>query len=154
MVLGSRLAKTKLIARYADGTGESELFSTYTPASDKDGDGLLDSWETTYFDTAEDCVPALDPDGDGYCNADEYFIGTIPTDRDSSLNLRAVACGVGGCSLTWSSVEGRTYDVEWAPSLPPSFTTIVNIPHPQGSFTNGTAGSESQGYYRLKVRKQ
>lgn len=154
IMLNSRLAETKLIARYADATGESELFSTYTPASDKDGDGLLDSWETIYFDTAEDCVPSVDTDGDGYSNAEEYFLGTIPTDMDSSLNLLAVACGSSGCSLTWSSVEGRTYDVEWAPSLPPSFTTIANIPHPQGSFTNGMAGSESQGYYRLKVRKK
>lgn len=154
VVLNSRLPATKLIARYVDVTGESELFSTYTPPTDMDGDGLPDSWERAYFDTAEDCVPSIDFDEDGYSNAEEYYIGTIPTDINSSLNLMAVACGASGCSLTWFSAEGRSYDVEWAPNLPPSFTTITNLSYPQAAFTNDTHASDSQGFYRLKVRQE
>ncbi len=156
MVLDSRLPATKLIARYVDVMGESNPFSTYTSANDMDGDGMLDTWEVQYFGSTALCSPLVDSDGDGYSNADEYFLGTIPTDMDSSLDLSTVISANSECILTWYSVEGHTYDVEWTSHLlyyP--FTNIASrVPHPKGCFTNDTDVSGSQGYYRLKVRKQ
>ncbi len=155
MVLDHRLPANKLIARYVDVIGMSNPFSTYTSPSDRDGDGLLDSWETTYFDTVADCNPSVDFDGDGYSNADEYFLGTIPTDNTSSLALSTVITGNNECILTWYSSVGLTYDVEWTPTLIPlQFSSLAGaLPFPRASYTNDTSGSEIKGFYRLKVRK-
>jgi len=155
VALNYRLPGIQLIARYLDVLGESNPFSTYTSPDDQDGDGLLDSWETTYFDSVEDCVPAVDFDGDGYSNADEYFLGTNPTNSASSLALSTVISGSSECILTWFSAAGYTYDVEWSPTLIPiSFSPLASdLPFPRASFTNDTSGSAIQGYYRLKVRR-
>ncbi len=51
-------------------------------ATDSDGDGLPDAWETTHFGHL-DYGPADDPDGDGYLNIYEYVGGTDPTDAAS-----------------------------------------------------------------------
>ncbi|MCD6219536.1 choice-of-anchor J domain-containing protein [Candidatus Calescamantes bacterium] len=59
---------------------------TSSQASDKDSDGLPDSWENQYFGDlsygADD-----DPDGDGFTNLEEYWAGSNPNEGDSEPNL-------------------------------------------------------------------
>jgi hypothetical protein len=74
-----------------DGASTTSAAVGITVVSDTDGDGLPDSWETSYGldpynrdsdgDSIED--PDDDEDGDGFTNYAEYLAGSDPTDPDS-----------------------------------------------------------------------
>lgn len=70
---------------HADGAevtaGSNPLDASSIP-SDTDGDGLPDSFETTYFGHLS-FGPDDDPDGDGLSNTDEQDEGTDPDDADT-----------------------------------------------------------------------
>jgi hypothetical protein len=51
-------------------------------SEDRDGDGLADSWELTYFGDLDE-GPADDPDGDLSSNAQEFLRGTLPMNPDT-----------------------------------------------------------------------
>lgn len=52
--------------------------------ADSDGDGLTDSWETSYgLDPNDPSDASLDPDGDGLTNQDEFLLQTDPTAADT-----------------------------------------------------------------------
>ncbi len=75
---------------------------TSAPAAlmiDSDGDGLADSWETTYFTNLNQTASG-DGDGDGVSNGDEFRDGTNPTNSASAL-FRLTVSSDGG-SLTFS----------------------------------------------------
>lgn len=49
-------------------------------AADRDADGIPDVWETAHsLDPDAPADAALDPDGDGFTNLDEYLMGTDPS---------------------------------------------------------------------------
>lgn len=57
-------------------------------AADRDADGIPDLWETAHSldpDAAADA--ALDPDGDGFTNLDEYLMGTDPSAHTATARL-------------------------------------------------------------------
>lgn len=58
------------------------LVATATFATDSDDDGLADDWEDSYL---TDFDPALDDDGDGFTNLEEYLRGTDPTQSEDLL---------------------------------------------------------------------
>ncbi len=89
---------------------------TFTP-DDTDTDGLGDGWETAQF-TDLAATAAGDPDGDGMTNADEQRAGTNP--RDPSSCVRVVSSAMNpdkSFSLTWASVPGHTYTLEYSTNL-------------------------------------
>ncbi|WP_367873050.1 LamG-like jellyroll fold domain-containing protein [Luteolibacter sp. Populi] len=51
--------------------------------NDRDGDGLLDSWENTHFGNTTSQSGSMDADGDYATNAQEFAASTLPTDRTS-----------------------------------------------------------------------
>lgn len=63
------------------------VFETPDPPADLDNDGIADSWEAIEgLDTTAD-DSALDKDGDGYTNIEEYLFylaeyAAVPADRD------------------------------------------------------------------------
>jgi hypothetical protein len=75
------------ILSFAEKVPYDPLGLTLFDKNDKDGDGFSDNWEIKYFGLngidprGDDNGPTGDPDGDGYCNAEEYLKGTDPTNR-------------------------------------------------------------------------
>ncbi|OGV77489.1 MAG: hypothetical protein A3K18_12010 [Lentisphaerae bacterium RIFOXYA12_64_32] len=51
--------------------------------TDEEADGLSDDWEQHYFGDLDE-VDTGDPDGDSFTNAQEFAIGTDPTDANSA----------------------------------------------------------------------
>jgi hypothetical protein len=73
-------------------SGVASLTVNLTILADADGDGMPDAWETQYgFSTTNAADGALDFDGDGMSNHDEYVAGTDPTNPLSVLKLFATA---------------------------------------------------------------
>jgi hypothetical protein len=87
------------------------------PPIDGDGDTMADAWELEHgldpgFDDA-----ALDPDGDGMPNLEEYLALTDPQDRASSLALGVAALPDGGILLSFGASSNRTYVLQFRDTL-------------------------------------
>lgn len=55
-----------------DGIEDWGSYSTPSPPTDSDSDGMSDAWETTQFGSTS-AMPNADADGDGYANLEEYL---------------------------------------------------------------------------------
>jgi hypothetical protein len=86
---------------------------------DRDGDGMLDSWEEEAVavlpgvDTIEQFLPGIDSDGDGWTNYDEFAGGSDPADPNSGLDwrFRLFVSGATVPVLTIGYADGATH--EW-----------------------------------------
>lgn len=77
---------------------------------DTNANGLPDAWEAAYGVTN----PNADDDEDGRTNLQEYFAGSNPTNAASVFRiLTAPLKSNGHCTLTWSSVGGTRYRVQF-----------------------------------------
>ena len=74
---------------------------------------------TTSFDIGafEYVHPLADTDHDGMPDAQELIAGTNPTDPLSFLSLQPRLIASTTMALTWSSVTGRTYTIQFKASL-------------------------------------
>lgn len=86
---GKPMTETGIIKDISEVGGYPTL--TYTPAKvpvDTDGDGMPDAWEIKHkFDPKNAADGALDADGDGYTNVEEYLNGTNPNEKINYRNL-------------------------------------------------------------------
>jgi hypothetical protein len=97
-------------------SGQVTIQSVSSDSSDKDLDGLSDSWEEKFFGSTKDAFYSDDPDGDGVDNSGEAAMGSDPTDPRSLLRL-AIAGEKEKYILEWNSAEERVYTIEVARSL-------------------------------------
>lgn len=84
----------------------NEITRAYTvttpPPADTDGDGMPDSWETTYGLNPNSAADAsLDPDGDGFTNLQEYQNGTNPN-AGETYNSNYTSMTAAGTFNGWS----------------------------------------------------
>ncbi len=129
-------------------------FSSYLGGGgggDLDGDGIPDSWETTYFGHYTNCNPLVDSDLDSFNNYREYIAGTIPTDNTSYFHITSSYLNSTDMVFDWNAVTGRVYTIQWTDDLGTPFTPIASgITYPQNSYTSNVSTS---GYYKVEVGK-
>jgi hypothetical protein len=88
----------------------------FGPDPDADNDGILDSWELTYWPTTAGHGPLDDHDKDGYPELLELALGLNPMLPDPA-GLPAVTQEGGYLTLTITKQPGVTYQVQTAGTL-------------------------------------
>ena len=109
--------------------------------------------------TASAGTPVLDPngdaDGDGVTNAAEDLAGTNPLDPASYFHVQSVmrSSTNGNVQVTWSSVPGKSYQVQFSPDLSAgSFTAISSVINATAATTTYLAQpSTKNGFYRVTI---
>jgi hypothetical protein len=96
---------------------------------DSDSDGIPDGWESFYGLNSNDPTDADDDfDGDGMTNRQEYIAGTDPSNAASIFRITSFSHNrvAGSAALTFSSVNGRLYRIEYSDNLanPNGWTTL------------------------------
>jgi len=112
-------------------------------------------WQNFFFGGPAD--PNADPDHDGYTTAQEYVMGTSPTNKDSRLDFSGQN-GSNSARITfWPFLANRAYQLLYRPEIgAPTWqtTTLSNItllPDGHGFFALDITNAP-QNYYRLKVQ--
>ncbi|MBC2606159.1 lamin tail domain-containing protein [Pelagicoccus albus] len=114
LVVETIATEATLVVEDAEGISGSFQYATVQDATDSDGDGLPDYWESLYaLDSAE-----ADEDNDGQSNIAEYLSGTSPIDPNSNLKIQSDAVDSDGyINYQWQSVSARNYIVEQSVDL-------------------------------------
>jgi hypothetical protein len=135
--------------------------------ADADMDGLHDDWEMRYGLNTKSAIgndgPEGDPDKDGMTNLQEQLAGTNPMDAESVLRLVCTRLENGAVRLTWPTVAGRKYLLEYSETLIPGFMPLAPAEFPRSAQTSGTMsfldGPPVDGarlparYYRVRVMR-
>ena len=123
------------------------------------GSGLLISyaWLQQYGWPTDGSADALDPDGDGMDNWQEWRCLTDPTNALSVLKLLAPTGDVSGVTVNWQSVTNRSYWLERATNFAssPAFRTVKsNLAGQLGttSYTDTTATNGGPFFDRVGVQ--
>lgn len=122
-------------------------------ASDNDGDGMPNKYESAHkFNQNNATDAALDNDGDGMTNLLEFRAGTDPKSAASRLVASSVSFVGGSPRVTFQSVAGRPYRVEFTETLGSPWKILLS-----GIFTDAAmqveiadaGGSVGRRYYRI-----
>ena len=134
---------------------DADLAYTRTVTNpDTDADGIPDAWELANALNPNNALDAtLDTDGDGFDALHEYFAGTIPHDPASRASITNVSAITGGWRITFSTVVGRTYRVEWSPDLAQWFSLTADIVGTGGDLAvdDLAAGTALRRFYHLII---
>jgi hypothetical protein len=85
---------------------------------DRDGDGMPDNWEQAYaLDPDDPADAALDSDGDGLTNLQEYLSGTNPREFSSGLKFDSVSAMAGTVLLRFTAVANQSYSIQYRDDL-------------------------------------
>jgi hypothetical protein len=96
---------------------------------DMDNDGMPDDWELAHGLIVGVNDAALDPDGDGLSNLQEYLAGTDPHDPNSVLKVEAIVAAGATPTLQFLAVSNRTYAVEFRGQVGAGgWSTLTNLP--------------------------
>jgi len=87
-------------------SGQVSLRVRYTP---------FVTWQFQYFGCTNcpQAAPHADPLGKGMTNTNQFLAGLDPTNSASAFRATAAPASNGGFTVTWSSVGGKTYRVQF-----------------------------------------
>lgn len=128
--------------------------------NDADANGLPDLWERRHFLQRTGTDPNGDPDGDGLRNLGEWLADTDPHDASSLFRIGGITCGAASSgvsqrvvTLSWPSVEGRTYTVLRAERLGEPFATYLeHIPAtPPENVIDLPSDDSDTAFYRIAI---
>jgi hypothetical protein len=131
------------------GSGTATTTALVTRTSEGVTDGIPDSWWSQYGIT--DRVASNDPDGDGFTNAQEYSLGTDPTDRASVFRITSVNNSGGTSTVEWSSVSGKKYRLQAKAALSDSWADVGSEVLASGASSSATHPASSQHFYRVRL---
>ncbi len=119
---------------------------------DQDGDGMPDRWERDFFGDTTSTVAAVDSDGDGMSNLDEFLAGTDPTDVSSVYPGSSIAPASGSdLTITWSTIVGRRYRIIEKNSPTDTGAEIHNVIGDGSVKSHTVANSGSTKFYCLTI---
>ncbi|HKL20771.1 MAG TPA: hypothetical protein VJ904_03130, partial [Tichowtungia sp.] len=98
--------------------------------------------------------PWNDDDNDGIPNIDEMIAGTSLLDRNDFFYILGFNTDfMGRAVLRWVPVSGRTYTIEWTPSLLQEFQPLETLTDwTQDRWTDTVNPPGSGGFYRILVQ--
>jgi len=93
-----------------------------------------------------------DDDGDGMANASEDIAGTNPFSSNSILRVTSIIrTPPSSLSVTWSSVAGKTYQLETAPTPNGTYLSVGPIVTATSGSSSETVTANSSAFYRVRV---
>jgi len=122
-------------------------------ASDADGDGLNNSWETSYQSDPNE----MDSDGDGQTDGEEEIAGTDMTLEDAFFGVANISrISADTLRVSWQSELQRTYTLECLAELgssnPPQVLAVMNGNGQEQEKLVSVAAMPC-GIFRLHVKK-
>jgi len=114
----------------------------------------LETWRLVNFGTTEgtgDAADDADPDGDGRTNHQEYISGTGPRDAANYLKILSMERTGADAAVSFASVAGKSYRVEWSDDLETWTTLQENIAGTGGgmTITDTGGGNSPPRFYRV-----
>ena len=150
---GANYGSGKTTGYQYDVSGNLKL-SQNSVITDSDNDGMADSWESSFFLTlARDGTG--DFDNDGMSDLAEFLAGTLPNNPGSLLRMDRVTNSVVQTTISWLSVSGKTYRVQYKNQLAePGWNDLPGDVLASGATSikvDTTSISQSQRFYRTQV---
>jgi hypothetical protein len=125
-----------------------------SPSTDSDHDGLDDSWELANFGNLS-ATASEDSDNDGFSNLGEFLAGTDPKNVSSNFTFQPLTVSTDGkLHLTWSSVAGKQYQLQFRSSLDAGDWTNLGDPQTAAGnalSTEGPLQPGTSGFYRVQL---
>ena len=123
---------------------------------DGDNDGMPTTFETANgLSDANAADAALDKDGDGATNLQEYAAGTDPGDPTKTFRIATVALGGGGIQVTVPVKTGHHYTLLGSEDLQTPWIELGRaLPTADGNQTwtiPGTVDSPRKFFFRVEV---
>ena len=126
-----------------------------TVLGDTDGDHIPDQWEIAHgLDITDPLDAALDNDGDGLTNLQEYLAGTDPNDAESCLRITSVRAALDAILLQFDAVSNQSYRVEFLNDSS-SWTRLSDVaaaPTNRIVMVEDATSPDRLRLYRLKVQ--
>jgi hypothetical protein len=119
----------------------------------------LQNWRQANFGTianSGDAADGADPDGDGLANAQEFAAGTDPNSAASALRVSQIQATGNDLVVSFATVVGKTYSVEWSDTLLNNSWTVLQsgIAGTGGlvQITDPNAAAQPKRFYRISVQ--